>query len=147
MRRIILITGLLLLSAGVFAQSRWSGFLEPKTGTEVGLRGNTNEWFFRPSAQLTAIQFTYNKETKMFESAAFSSAGIGLGYQHYIVTDGTLVNNYGFNALVIFDASQSSQGGVGLAVTANALQFVNIGAGYNLTDKQFFILTGCVWNF
>jgi hypothetical protein len=29
----------------------------------------------------------------------------------------------------------------------NALQFVNIGAGYNFTGKQFFLLTGAVYNF
>lgn len=149
MKKIIVIFVLLTVSLGAMSQ-RWEGFFQPKSGTTVGetlTREGAHQWFFRPTAQMTAIQFTYNKELKMFEAASFTSAGVGLGYQHYVDRDGELVNNYGVNALIIFDASESSQGGVGVALTANALQFVNLGAGYNLTDKQFFILTGAVWNF
>ena len=100
------------------------------------------EWYFRPSAQLTAIQFTYDKETKQFTSSTFSSAGLGVGYQHYVENGDALVNNYGFNALLIIDGSQNSQGGIGVAATVNALQFVNVGAGYNITNKVWFLLTG-----
>lgn len=149
MRRIIIVLVLLTVSLGAMSQ-RWEGFFQPKAGTTVDetlSREAGHQWYFRPTAQMTAIQFTYNREKKVFEAASFTSAGIGLGYQHYVQNDGEWLNNYGVNALIIFDASQNSQGGVGVALTANALQFVNLGAGYNLTDKQFFILTGAVWNF
>jgi len=60
--------------------------------------------------------------------------------------DGKVINNYGVNALIILEASQGTAG-IGGAITINALQFVNMGAGYSLTGKQFFLLTGAVYNF
>lgn len=147
MRRVALLLLALLFSAGLLAQSPFTGFFKPGKALGDDMRDANHEWFFRPAAQLTALQFTYNKETKLFESSTFSSAGIGLGYQHYIVVDGETVNNYGFNAIVVFDASQSSEGSIGVAITANALRFVNLGAGYNFADKRIFLLTGAVWNF
>lgn len=151
MKRFLILCTLLFLSIGMFAQGPFTGFFKSsKTlGGDYARRadGSEREWFFRPAAQITAVQFTYDKDLKQFESATFSSAGIGISYQHYTDVGETLVNNFGFNAMVIFDASQSSQGGVGLAATINALQFVNVGAGYNLTDKQFFLLTGAIWTF
>jgi len=130
------------------AQGPWDGFLKPK-GHTMSIRAEGDQsaqWFFRPSATLTAVQFNFDKELKTFKSSTFSSAGIGLGYQHYVEHSGTLVNNYGFNALVMLDASEEDSG-FAAAVTINALQFVNIGGGYNFTVKQFFILTGAVYNF
>lgn len=148
MKKLLIISLLLFFSISVFSQSRFEGFFEPKSGVKISLeREASHTWFFRPAAQMTAIQFTYDKELKQFEASTFQSAGIGLGYQHYVEHAGELVNNYGFNALIIFDASQSSMAGVGFALTVNALQLVNVGAGYNMTDKQIFLLTGVVWNF
>ena len=151
MKRYLILCSLMFLSIGLFAQGPFTGFFKPsKTlGGDYALRadGAEREWFFRPAAQLTAIQFTYNKDLKQFESSTFASAGIGLSYQHYTQVGDELVNNFGFNAIVIFDASQSSNGGIGIAGTVNALQFINVGAGYNLTGKQFFLLTGAVWTF
>jgi hypothetical protein len=140
---------LVLLPLSLVAQSRFDGFFDKKSGSSYQLKADGDksfEWFFRPAATLTAVQFTYNKETKTFNSSTFSSAGVGLGYQHYVENNGVLVNNYGFNALVMLDASQIDAG-IAVAGTINALQFVNIGAGYNFTGKQFFILTGAVYNF
>jgi hypothetical protein len=148
MKRLIFIL-LLALPLTAFAQGPFSGFLKPKAGTiyQVKAEGDkSSEWFFRPSATITAVQFTYDKESKTFVSSTFSSAGMGLGYQHYVEHNGTLVNNYGFNGLLMFDASQGDAG-IALAGTVNALQFVNVGAGYNFSGKQFFILTGVVYNF
>jgi len=147
MKRVILLTALLLIGVAGMAQ-RWQGFFEPKNGVEITTeREGVNQWFFRPAAQLTALQFTWDKTEEVFKSSGLSSAGIGLGYQHYTQKDGELINNYGVNALIIFDGSQNSQGGVGVAATVNALQFVNLGGGYNFTNKQFFLLTGAVWTF
>jgi len=152
MRKLFLITLAIFLSMGVFAQGPFTGFFKPgkNLGIEYGLKadGSQREWYFRPAAQLTAVQFIYNKDLKQFESSTFSSAGIGIGYQHFIkdVND-NLVNNYGFNALLVIDASQSSMAGIGIAATFNAMQFINIGGGFNLTNKQFFVLTGAIWTF
>jgi len=151
MKKLIVLTLTLFLTIGTFAQGPFTGFLKPsKTlGGDYALKadGSEREWYFRPAAQLTAVQFNYNKDLKQFESSTFSSAGIGLGYQHYVDVNGELVNNYGFNALIVIDGSQSSMGGFGTALTVNALKFVNVGAGYNFKQKQIFLLTGCLWTF
>ena len=127
------------------AQGPFSYFFKPvPTSTD---REPVNEWYFKPTAQLTAVQFTYDKTEKMFKSSSFSSAGVGVGFKHYIEVDGEMVNNYGVNALLILDASQSSTGSVGAAITVEALRFVNIGPGFSFKDKQFFILVGGIWTF
>ena len=154
MRKAIIVIAFLFATIGVMAQGPFEGFFKPKAGTETYFTKETSrEWYFRPAAQLTALQFTYNKDLKQFESSTFSSAGIGIGYQHYVDNAGELVNNFGFNALIVFDASQSSNASIGFALTANALQFVNLGLGLNFRDLKandrfpVFILTGCVWTF
>lgn len=148
MKKLIVIL-LLMLPLAAMAQGTFSGFFDKKAGSPflVKAEGNKSvEWFFRPAATLTAVQFTYDKDTKTFNSSTFSSAGVGVGFQHYVEHNGVIVNNYGFNTLVMLDASQLDAG-IAVAGTFNALQFVNIGCGYNFTGKQFFILTGAVYNF
>jgi len=151
MKKLFVILLGVFLTTGLFAQGPFTGFFKPSKSLshDYALKadGSEREFYFRPAAQLTAVQFNYNKDLKQFESSTFSSAGIGLGYQHYVDVNGEMVNNYGFNALVIIDGSQSSMGGFGAALTVNALQFVNVGAGYNFKQKQVFLLTGCLWTF
>lgn len=136
--------------AGVEAQSPWNGFFSPKAGLSidrfriVGLK--SRQCYFRPAAEMTAVQFTYNKDTKVFKTSTFKSAGVGLGYQNYVERNGQIINNYGVNALLMLDAS-NPDAGIAIAGTINALQFVNLGCGYNFTEKQFFLLTGAVYNF
>lgn len=150
-RQIFLIAGLLLLTLAATAQTPWSGFFKPKAGLQAGdlskAEGDkTYAYYVRPSAGMNAIQFNWNKEEKQFNASQFSSAGIGLGIQHFVEHDGKVINNYGANALLILEASQGTAG-IGGAITINALQFVNMGAGYSFTGKQFFLLTGAVYNF
>ena len=144
------ILAFLILPLTASAQGPLDGFFKPKAGTpavEVKAEGDQSlDWYIRPAAGLSAIQFTYDKENKVFNSATFSAAGIGLGLQHYVEHNGVLVNNYGVNALLMLDGS-GEQGGMAIAGTVNALQFVNVGAGWNFGNKQFFILTGAVYNF
>jgi hypothetical protein len=151
MKKIVIF--LALISVTLFsanAQSHWSGFWRPvekSTLTGKAPGDKTFEFKFRPAASMTAVQFSWNKDEKLFESSTFSSAGLGFGLQHYVEkADGSLVNNYGFNALIVLDGSQSSSG-VGVALTASALRFVSLGGGYSLTNKQFFLLTGIMYNF
>lgn len=151
MKKLFLIL-LLMLPLTVMAQGPFEGFFKPKIGTPylVKAEGDKSfEWFFRPAATLTAVQFNYNKELGMFESSTFSSAGLGLGFQHYVEKNGVQVNNFGFNALVMLDGSYTDESNAGIAgaITFNALSFVSVGCGYNFTGKQFFILTGAVYNF
>jgi len=147
MKRLLLLIVFLTATLCVSAQGPFSYFLKPVPVNSVRADGSSTEWYFKPTAQLTAIQFTYDKTEKLFKSSSFSSAGIGVGLKHYIEVDGKMVNNYGINALIIFDASQSSTGSVGAAITIEALRFINIGPGINLKDKQLFVLVGGVWTF
>jgi|GEM_PF-2758924 hypothetical protein len=151
------------LSIGAYSQGPWNGFFRPakmNTKVQTMLKSNASDlvkvtevtgkesvWLFRPSAALTAIQFTYDKDLKTFISSAFTSAGVGLGYQHYVDNNGTAVNNFGFNLLIMLDGADNTEAGFGVAGTFNALNFVNIGGGYNLTGKKAFLLLGGSWNF
>lgn len=149
-KRLLIIAGLLLTIAAT-AQGPWDGFFKPKAGLQAGdlskAEGDkTYAYYVRPAAGMNAIQFNWNKDEKQFNASQFSSAGIGLGIQHYVEHDGKVINNYGANALLILEASQGTAG-IGGAITVNALQFVNMGAGYSFTEKQFFLLTGAVYNF
>lgn len=141
---------LFLIPLSASAQGPWDGFFKPKTGIKTDLLkadgDQSAEWFFRPAATLTALQFSYDKELNAFTSSTFSSTGVGLGYQHYVEKNGTLVNNFGVNALLMLDAS-APDAGLAAAATFNALQFVNLGGGFNFTEKQFFIITGAIWTF
>ena len=156
MKKLIVLSLTLFLTIGLFAQGPFTGFFKPSKTLksqytlkdQYTFKAGEEErsWYFRPTAEVTAFRFDYNKEEKAFESSSFSGFGVGVSYQHY--TDngsGELVNNFGINALIMFDATQNT--GIGLAATVNALQFVNIGAGYDLTNKNFFLLTGAVWTF
>jgi len=146
----IMLLLLFLIPLSASAQGPWDGFFKPKTGIKTDLLkadgDQSVEWFFRPAATLTALQFSYDKDLGAFTSSTFSSTGVGLGYQHYVEKNGTLVNNFGVNALLMLDASDTDAG-LAAAATFNALQFVNVGGGYNFTEKQFFIITGAIWNF
>jgi len=146
---IVLISG---LSLSVSAQNRWSGFFEPASNSISFLKGvdeKAYEFKFRPAAEMTAVQMMYDKETKSWQSSTFHSAGIGLGLQHYVQGQNGPVNNYGFNALLMLDATPTEDkgAGFGLAATMNIPNFVNFGGGYNFTFKKPYILLGAVYNF
>lgn len=151
---------LLLIGFGLTAsaQGPFDGFFKPmdktsfeKATLQKGLVKEVNPfiWKFRPSAELTAVQVMYDKETKTWNSSSFHSAGIGLGLQHYVESNGEPVNNYGFNALLMLDATPTEDkgAGFGLAATMNIPNFVNFGGGYNFTFKKPYILLGAVYNF
>ena len=150
LRKVVTILFAVMAFGTLSAQGPLDGFFKPKAGVPVELlkaEGDQSmDWYIRPSAGITAVQFDWDKEQKVFNTSTFSAAGIGLGLQHYVERNGVLVNNYGVNALLMLDAS-GSQGGMAVAGTLNALQFVNVGCGYNFTGKRFFILTGAVYNF
>lgn len=150
MKKVILLLLIIFVTINIEAQSRWSGFWRPVEKSVLVSKApgdKTFEFKFRPAATMTAIQFDWDKEAKLFTASSFASAGIGAGLQHYIEqADGSLVNNYGFNALLVLDGSQGTAG-AGIAITASALRFVSLGGGYSLTNKRFFLLTGIMYNF
>ena len=136
-------------------QNPWSGFFKPvdknlflkrayETGTEQSL------WLFRPSVELTALQLIPSKENgKVFDVSSFKSIGMGISYQHFTTINGLPYNNYGFNVFALFDAIPSETTAINIsgAVTVSALQYLNLGGGYNIGLKKFFLLAGIQYNF
>jgi hypothetical protein len=152
-----LIMALLLSAAGItaMAQSKWDGFFKPVTrdhfyyAARSQAAGMENIWKFRPAVEISAAKISYDKDLKQWSSAAFTSIGMGIGFQHYIDNGGTIYNNFGFNVLMLYTAvpTEQTQAGISIAGTVSALKFIDVGAGYDFQIKQVFILTGIKYNF
>lgn len=129
----------LLLSVSVFSQQ----FFKPvpkdlftNVTTDRTFKGNS-VWFPRPAVTLSAVQWNWDKEAKMFSANAFQSVGLGVGYQYFKMnTDGTPYNLVGINALMLLGTDISA------GVTVSGFGILNIGATYNFSQKAFGILTG-----
>ena len=131
------------------AQS-FKGFLKPVPDNILARNPGHSEWLFRPSVTITAMKYTYiHEEGKPFEVSSFSEIGVGLSYQHFIDNEGALYNNYGFSLLFLFKAvpGETNEPGISLAGTVNVLQYINLGAGFDLTNKKVFLLTGIIYSF
>lgn len=151
MRKLIVLLFLVVLSATGIAQDRSVAFFAPvpdnlfKTDTRgVRVIENASVWLIRPAISITAVQLNWNKVTKQFDASALNSAGLGIGYQHFIEIDGLPFNNYGINALLLLGANvtQTEPATVSIALTGSFLNFVNIGGLYNISQKTLGILTG-----
>jgi hypothetical protein len=156
MKRLIIALLFVAITFASYSQSAWKGFFrpiprgiyEPIETTDRGYRvdESTSFWLFRPTFQLTALQFNFVNPITV---SSLSSLGTGLSYQHFVNANGEPYNNYGFNALILFS---ENIGGVepaklSFALTGNFLQYVSIGVGYSTSNKTFFALTGVVIHF
>jgi hypothetical protein len=155
MKKLIVILFLASLTLAGYSQSPFSGFFKPVTSGSFYVKtkdmtpGSENVWLFRPAISVSAIKLTYEKDTKQWNSASFTSAGFGLGFQHYVDNGGTIYNNVGFNLLLLYTAvpTEQTEAGISLAATISALKFLDFGAGYDFAQKQFFGLMGIKYNF
>lgn len=150
MKKIILISVLFLATIVAMGQNHFRGFFKPVSYDTPAVKARAlgtpvNVWLFRPAVSLSAVQFTWNKDLKQFNSEVFSSTGMGIGYQHYIEVNGEPYNNFGFNALVLLNGVDPST--VSLAGTVSAFKFVSVGGGYDLGRKTWFILSGVSYSF
>lgn len=153
-----------LISAFAFtasAQSPAGGFLKPskanplvkemvKTSESDLLKAGepTGVWLLRPAVGVVATQFTYNKDLKQLESAAFTKVGLGIGYQKFTEVNGEAYNSFGVNALLFFGASQDlSKLDFTTALTVHTLKLVDIGIAYDFGLKQPMLLTGVTYSF
>jgi len=150
MKKFILLFALVALFATSNAQVKSVPLFTPVpqdlfTSDQYGLKSleNASVWILRPSIQVTAVQLTWNKEKKSFDSSPLSSIGAGISYQHYIEVDEQPFNNFGVNAFLLLgtNISQVSPASLGIATTVN-YSIVNAGIGYNFGNKVPFILTG-----
>ena len=142
-----------LILLGISLAGYSQSFLKPVDNTvfakKLSTAGVTTSgvWVFRPAVEVSAIKISY--DNKQFISSSFTSAGVGVGYQHYIQVDGSPYNNYGVNLLMLYTAipTESALTGMSFAVTFSALKFIDIGGGYDLQLKQPFGLLGAKYNF
>lgn len=136
-------------------QSPWQGFFQPldkSLFTIRSIRGiePSSVWLFRPAVEISALQLIPSKETgKVFDVSSFQSVGAGIGYQHFTTLNDLPYSDYGFNALILFDAipRETTALNISTAVTVSVLQFLNLGGGYNFGMKKFFLLAGITYNF
>jgi len=152
MKKLIVFSLLLLfISVGASSQGVFSQFGKITRGTKVDLlKGEGDKllkWYVKPTAELSAVNLVRNKEENKWEGNPFTAAGIGAGIQHYIEHNGVLANDYGFNALFIINYNDPLNVGFGIAGTANILDFVNAGGGYDFTNKVPLLLFGASWKF
>lgn len=149
MKKITILLAFLMITTIGFSQS-FKGYFRPIDDNifvaKTGQKAITSVWLFRPVVEVTALQFTL---TNPVEVSSLSSLGTGLSYQHFIDNEGVPYNNFGVNGLILFnqDPLGVQPAKLSFAVTVNALQYVNIGAGYSLAVKKFFLLTGITYNF
>jgi len=168
MKNKTLLLAFLLLSCTLITQAQpkvnhWDGFFKnvpselfvpevtvPQLAGEEATVLTPDVWLFRPAVELSAVQLVWNKESKKFDTGSFTSAGVGLSYQHYISNNGEPYNNFGVNALLLFDITPTETAestGIGVALTATAYQYISLGAGYNITNKTPMIIFGVSYNF
>lgn len=147
MKKLIVFLALLTTTTVLFSQTGF--FKGVDNDLFKGGRGLNSVWLFRPVVELTAMQFTIQNPIQV---ESLSSLGTGISYQHFVPTsptDPTPYNNFGVNGLVLFtqDPLGVAPAKLAFAVTANVWQYLNVGAGYSLAVKKFFILTGITYNF
>jgi len=153
MKKLFVFCMVLFLAVAVNAQSPWKGFWTPVNKgfqpTERLALG-TSTWLFRPTVSVTALALNYNKELKQIETSPFSKAGLGLSYSHYkSMADGTLYNDFSVSGLVLLNTigEEDTPTAVNAAITISALQFINLGVGYDFGTRVVFGLLGVVYTF
>ena len=151
----IILFALVLSGIGIAANAQsWQGFfkpvsINPQAKAMSERAGPTSVWLFRPTVEISAVQLVWNKTSKQFDATSLNSAGLGIGYQHFIDNEGVPYNNYGFNGLILFDIipTETTSMSISGAVTVSVFQFVNAGVGFNFGLKTPFLLTGATVKF
>jgi hypothetical protein len=159
MKKIIILCLFVLGSVTVLAQNPFKGFFKPVekdlfTNPDImkyrGIIDPTQGvWLFKFNAEITAVQLEYVKTDKKWVSSPLSSAGPGIGYRHYIQYNGEPYCNFGVNALLLvgYNWTEISTANLTAAGTITFMDFVNVGGGYNFTNKAPIILMGAIVKF
>jgi hypothetical protein len=111
----------------------------------------------RPAVLLNAASIIYNPapDVKKYQAHALAGAGVGIGVQHYKLSDGTPFNDYGLNAIAMlnWDIDGAVQARISPVLSLNWMKFVNVGIGYltgpgegRTTGQRFFYLTSITYN-
>ena len=150
MKRLIILLILVTLTVPGYSQSVFKGFFKPIPDNIFEAKYSLGamtvvpaKWLIRPQVSITAVQI--NLKTR--ETSTFNSAGVGVGYQHYINIEGRPFNNYGFNLLLLLGQEIATEGELpkaafSIAAVANVLGWINVGPIYDTGNNTFGILTG-----
>lgn len=157
MKKLIILLAFIAFAATAIAQNPFDGFFRPmsnqhfdKMVAQKGLKADVSKlWAFRPALEISAMKLSYDKDSKQWSSASFTSVGMGIGYQHYIYVDQIPYNNFGFNLLMLYNAvpTETAEAGISLAGTVSALKFLDVGIGFDFQMKVGFGLMGIKYNF
>jgi len=153
-RSIIFFSLFILLGLTAQSQNAFRYFFKPlpKTYTEARdyRQAGSSVWYFRPAVTVTALRFTYvHQPTNPFEVSNFSNMGAGISYQHFIDNAGVPYNNFGFSLLALFNNYPLGSGTATMSIagTVNLFQYMNVGAGWDFSQKKVFFLTGVTYSF
>jgi hypothetical protein len=74
---------------------------------------------------------------------------MGIGYQHYIESKGEPYNNFGGGILMLANTTTTMEEAASISIAGvfNFLDFVSMGAGYDMGREVFFLLTGVSYSF
>jgi len=146
MKRISIIFALLLIVVSVQAQYT-KGFFKPVTSENFMMlkgEGKTVDILIRPAVDISATQtYLVDKEIK---TQPLIGAGVGVSALHYKDITTTPYNDWGINALALFNMTDAGNVTVSPVATFS-YQKISAGAGYNFADKRLFILTGITLTF
>ena len=109
-------------------------------------RSAASVWLVRPAVTISAMSITFGEQAVV---QPLSSVGTGISYSHFIEQEGAPYQNFSANLLVLFgtELAEVSPLELSIAGTVSLWQYLSLGAGYNLMDKKFFLLTGVAINF
>lgn len=148
MKKILFVVIFSAIAIAGFGQ-KWQGFFSPATDHPYFTREVTADrnlagiWLFRPTVSLSAMRFNIQKEITV---ESFTSLGTGITFNHYRA-DG--YNDFGLSGIILFGTNPGgvSPASLSLAVTGNFLQYIQVGAGYDINKKIPFVLTGVTITF
>ena len=150
MKKLLLIFCFVALAMITSAQSIFKPVPEDLFANKASLTASQSAWLWRLSVDVSAIEYTYDKETKSFDSYPLSSAGPAIGFRHYTqLPDGSPYNDYGINLAILLgtDITKISPAQIKAALLFNAFEFVNVGVSYNFVNRSPGILLGGSINF
>lgn len=147
MKKLMLISVLLLTMTAMNAQ-RWENFFgSMPTPIILKERAVTNQWFPRPKLQLTAIQIFPGEES---ETRMLSSFGIGFSWAHFTPQEDVLYQDFSVDLSLLLGGDVTKEKNpleLSVAGTITGWQYMTVGGGYNFMMKKWFALLGASYSF
>ena len=168
MKKLVVFTVILLSTMTVTSGQGFKHFFNRvphQTKYEMLLRGadtQFSQWMFRPAVTVEGARINFGKADHS-GNTIFSSVGAGLTYGKFTYNDdGVPYMNFAVSVVVLAGQTENityqvipshaairTQYDMNISIMAGiqAWQYLSLGAGYDFTGKQFFVLTGVTYNF